>query len=133
MSPHEPHSQPQPGRPSRLTLARRGAPQDWPVWRQLTGGDLLGRGAATRSRRHLQITPRTATADAVVKSVCPFCAVGCAQNVYVKHLAADVGEDELLLLADAQTSGGLLVAGEVPGAPVIGELVPAADTTVTVR
>jgi selenide, water dikinase len=40
------------------------------------------------------------------------------------HLAASVGEDELLLLADAQTSGGLLVAGEVPGAPVIGELVP---------
>ena len=39
-------------------------------------------------------------------------------------LAADVDEDELLLLADAQTSGGLLVAGEIPGAPVIGELVP---------
>ena len=39
------------------------------------------------------------------------------------HLAASVGEDELLLLADAQTSGGLLVAGEIPGAPVIGELV----------
>ncbi len=36
----------------------------------------------------------------------------------------DVDEDELLLLADAQTSGGLLVAGEIPGAPVIGELVP---------
>ncbi|MEV0148735.1 MULTISPECIES: selenide, water dikinase SelD [unclassified Nonomuraea] len=34
------------------------------------------------------------------------------------------GEDELLLLADAQTSGGLLIAGEIPGAPVIGELVP---------
>jgi selenide,water dikinase len=34
------------------------------------------------------------------------------------------GEDELLLLADAQTSGGLLVAGELPGAPVIGELIP---------
>lgn len=49
------------------------------------------------------------------------------------HLAANVGEDELLLLADAQTSGGLLVAGEVPGAPVIGELVPTADATVTVR
>ncbi|MFF7975991.1 selenide, water dikinase SelD [Streptomyces sp. NPDC007905] len=32
--------------------------------------------------------------------------------------------DTRLLLADAQTSGGLLVAGEVPGAPVIGELVP---------
>jgi selenide, water dikinase len=35
-----------------------------------------------------------------------------------------VSEEDLLLLADAQTSGGLLVAGELPGAPVIGELVP---------
>ncbi|MGI5150818.1 selenide, water dikinase SelD [Plantactinospora sp. CA-294935] len=39
--------------------------------------------------------------------------------------AAGVTEDELLLLADAQTSGGLLVAGELPGHPVIGELLPA--------
>ncbi|HEY6935231.1 MAG TPA: selenide, water dikinase SelD [Marmoricola sp.] len=39
-------------------------------------------------------------------------------------LQADVDEDELVLLADAQTSGGLLVAGELPGHPVIGELVP---------
>jgi selenide,water dikinase len=38
------------------------------------------------------------------------------------HLDADVSDDELLLLADAQTSGGLLVAGEVPGYPVIGHL-----------
>jgi selenide,water dikinase len=38
-------------------------------------------------------------------------------------LTASVAEDELLLLADAQTSGGLLVAGELPGHPVIGELV----------
>ncbi|GIF06868.1 selenide, water dikinase SelD [Actinoplanes siamensis] len=45
-----------------------------------------------------------------------------------------VAEDELLLLADAQTSGGLLVAGELPGHPVIGELVPARDgVTVRVR
>ena len=45
-----------------------------------------------------------------------------------------VSEDELLLLADAQTSGGLLVAGELPGHPVIGELVPARDgVTVAVR
>lgn len=42
------------------------------------------------------------------------------------HLAADgIGEDELILLADAQTSGGLLVVGEVPGAPVVGETVAA--------
>jgi len=41
-------------------------------------------------------------------------------------------ELELLLLADAQTSGGLLVAGEVPGATVIGEFV-ASEVDVTVR
>jgi selenide,water dikinase len=35
-----------------------------------------------------------------------------------------VGEDDRLLLADAQTSGGLLLVGEIPGAPVVGELVP---------
>jgi selenide,water dikinase len=40
------------------------------------------------------------------------------------HLASGLDEDELVLLADAQTSGGLLVAGEVPGYPVVGELVP---------
>jgi selenide, water dikinase len=44
-----------------------------------------------------------------------------------------VGEDEALLLADAQTSGGLLLAGEVPGAPVIGEFVPRQDAVVVVR
>jgi selenide,water dikinase len=44
-----------------------------------------------------------------------------------------VGEDEALLLADAQTSGGLLVAGEVPGAPVVGELVPRGEHTIVVR
>ena len=49
------------------------------------------------------------------------------------HLDSGVGEDELLLLADAQTSGGLLVAGEIPGGTVIGELVPAADAAITVR
>jgi selenide,water dikinase len=51
------------------------------------------------------------------------------------HLAAGAGisEDELVLLADAQTSGGLLVAGEVPGYPVVGELVPAQGSSITVR
>lgn len=48
---------------------------------------------------------------------------------------AGVAGDELLLLADAQTSGGLLLAGEIPGAPVIGEFVPAGSTgrTIDVR
>jgi selenide,water dikinase len=44
-----------------------------------------------------------------------------------------VGEDERLLLADAQTSGGLLLVGEIPGAPVIGELVPAEGKTLRLR
>ncbi|MEV0663492.1 selenide, water dikinase SelD [Actinomadura luteofluorescens] len=44
-----------------------------------------------------------------------------------------VGEDDRLLLADAQTSGGLLLAGEIPGAPVIGELIPAGDRPLVVR
>jgi len=41
--------------------------------------------------------------------------------------------DEALLLADAQTSGGLLVAAEIPGAPVIGELVARGEHTIVVR
>jgi selenide,water dikinase len=49
------------------------------------------------------------------------------------HLDARVDEDELVLLADAQTSGGLLVAGELPGHPVIGELVEAGEFPLVVR
>ena len=49
------------------------------------------------------------------------------------HVTGDVSEDELLLLADAQTSGGLLLAGEIPGAPVIGELVAAAEFAIDLR
>jgi selenide, water dikinase len=45
----------------------------------------------------------------------------------------DVDEIEALLLADAQTSGGLLVAGELPGAPVIGELIPRGEHLLVVR
>jgi formate dehydrogenase major subunit len=55
----------------------------WPVFRQLTGGDKLARGTAARSRRTDRIEPRIRNADRVVKSVCPYCAVGCAQDVYV--------------------------------------------------
>ena len=44
----------------------------------------MGRGAASKSRRSEELSARIATADRVVKSVCPYCAVGCGQNVYVK-------------------------------------------------
>jgi formate dehydrogenase major subunit len=58
--------------------------ESWPVYRQLTGEDPLGRGKAAQSKRYVTLTPRTAEADRVAHSVCPFCAVGCAQKVYVK-------------------------------------------------
>jgi formate dehydrogenase major subunit len=57
--------------------------QRWPAYRQATGKDRLGLGAAAKSAKTQRITPRTKTADKVVKSVCPYCAVGCGQNVYV--------------------------------------------------
>ena len=56
----------------------------WPVVRQLRGPDRLGRGTASRSRHSETLRPRTAQADRVVDSVCPYCAVGCGQKVYVK-------------------------------------------------
>ncbi|MFD0855996.1 molybdopterin-dependent oxidoreductase, partial [Actinomadura adrarensis] len=58
--------------------------EGWPVYRQLTGNDRLGRGAAAKSRYTDELKPRTSTADRVVQSVCPYCAVGCGQKVYVK-------------------------------------------------
>jgi formate dehydrogenase major subunit len=56
----------------------------WPVYRQLTGPDPTGRGEAVRSARTDALTPRTAQADSVARSVCPYCAVGCGQRVFVK-------------------------------------------------
>src|SRR5689334_19856806 len=54
-----------------------------PLLRQL-GGDPLARGRAAQSAASEELVPRTKTADRVVKSVCPYCAVGCGQKVYVK-------------------------------------------------
>jgi formate dehydrogenase major subunit len=56
----------------------------WSLLRQLSGRDRLGRGEAARSERSRTLAPRTAEADRVVDSVCPYCAVGCAQRVFVK-------------------------------------------------
>ena len=58
--------------------------RSWPAYRQLTGSDPLGRGKAVESPRSERLAPRTATADRVAHSVCPYCAVGCAQHVYVR-------------------------------------------------
>jgi formate dehydrogenase major subunit len=56
----------------------------WPVIRQLTGDDHAGLRDSTRSANHVAVRPRTEEADRVVPSVCPYCAVGCGQRVFVK-------------------------------------------------
>jgi formate dehydrogenase major subunit len=55
----------------------------FPMLKQLQG-DPLALGRAARSKRSEQLLARTAHADEVVKSVCPYCAVGCGQKVYVQ-------------------------------------------------
>jgi formate dehydrogenase major subunit len=64
--------------PLRELIAR------WPVVRQVTEGDPLGRGKAAQSARSKSLKPRLSDADHVVQSVCPYCAVGCGQLVHVK-------------------------------------------------
>src|SRR5581483_7833824 len=56
----------------------------WPLVRQLREGDPLGLGRSVRSRRSEALRARSDEADAVVGSICPYCAVGCGQLVYVR-------------------------------------------------
>ncbi len=56
----------------------------WPVVRQFTTPDHLGRGRAAQSPQSAGLRARTADADEVVGSICPYCAVGCAQQVFVR-------------------------------------------------
>jgi formate dehydrogenase major subunit len=65
-----------------VSLQRRIA--QWPVLRQLRDGDPLALGKAAQSQRSRTLRPRIDDADHVVHSICPFCAVGCAQLIYVK-------------------------------------------------
>jgi formate dehydrogenase major subunit len=77
---------------------------DWPVLRQIREGDLAGLGRPAFSRRSIDLLPRTSPADQVVKSVCPYCAVGCGQDVYVKDgKITDIEGDP-----DSPISGGTL-------------------------
>ena len=62
----------------------RFSPLQWPVFRQFRTADSAGRSSAVVSQRTRDITSRTETADRVVQSICPYCAVGCGQKVYVK-------------------------------------------------
>jgi formate dehydrogenase major subunit len=58
--------------------------QRWPVARQLVQRDPVGLRDSARSPEHVDVRPRTEAADRVVRSICPYCAVGCGQRVYVK-------------------------------------------------
>ncbi|MEA2126456.1 MAG: formate dehydrogenase major subunit [Solirubrobacteraceae bacterium] len=61
------------------------APRLPALLRQLTTpGDRGALASAAQSRHSAELQARTKTADRVVKSVCPYCAVGCGQNIYVK-------------------------------------------------
>jgi formate dehydrogenase major subunit len=57
---------------------------DWPVIKQLEDRDPHASGEAAFSDRTRSLAPRTRGVDRVVRSVCPYCAVGCGQLVYVK-------------------------------------------------
>ena len=58
--------------------------RDWPVMKQLERGDPHALGETAASDRSRTLAPRTRAADTVARSVCPYCAVGCGQLVYVK-------------------------------------------------
>jgi len=76
----------------------------WPVLQQIRKGDLLALGDTARSRRSETLVPRTQTADRTVKSICPYCAVGCGQLVFVKEeKITDIEGDP-----DSPISGGCL-------------------------
>jgi formate dehydrogenase major subunit len=86
----------------------RWSPLQWPVIRQVRTGDVLGRGPAVTSERTRTMAPRTSTADRVVQSVCPYCAVGCGQRIYVKKVA---GEEKVVQIEgdpDSPVSRGRL-------------------------
>jgi formate dehydrogenase major subunit len=57
---------------------------EWPVLRQVRDRDPKGLGHTAFSRRTIDLAPRTTTSQKVVRSVCPYCAVGCGQNVHVR-------------------------------------------------
>ena len=55
----------------------------WPVIGQIRRRDATALGHTARSPRSARLRPRTSQADEVVRSVCPYRAVGCGQRVYV--------------------------------------------------
>lgn len=56
----------------------------WPFLQQIAKRDFMSEAGPAVSERSEQLTPRIQSATKIVKSICPYCAVGCGQNVYVK-------------------------------------------------
>ncbi len=67
-----------------LAMKRLKLLESWPVLRQVRSGDSLGLGQSVQSPRSRALRPRTENAEHVVQSICPYCAVGCGQLVYVQ-------------------------------------------------
>jgi formate dehydrogenase major subunit len=67
----------------RVTDRVAGFVADWSIPRQIAGEDVMAKAAETATSRSLR--PRLEEADRVGTSICPFCAVGCAQLVYAKN------------------------------------------------
>ena len=90
----------------------RWSPLQWPVIRQVRTGDVLGRGPAVTSEHTRTMAPRTSTADRVVQSVCPYCAVGCGQRIYVRRVeGGEVGRERVVQIEgdpDSPVSRGRL-------------------------
>src|SRR5436309_8148164 len=71
-------------RPRTGLLQRWPAYQDLKEWRRGRPFDQLGTGETAVSEHTRGIRARTDEADRVVPSICPYCAVGCSQLIYVK-------------------------------------------------
>lgn len=65
-------------------MHNQGGSSGWPLLRQIHNGDVFGLADSAKSSRTEALIARTRTADRVVASVCPYCAVGCGQSVYIK-------------------------------------------------
>src|SRR5699024_10036278 len=96
----------------------RWTPLQWPVFRQVTKGDLLGRGSAVTSRATENITPRTENGDRVGQSICPYCAVGCGEKNF--------GKDEKIIQLEGDPESPLPRGRLCPKGAASEELVNAA-------
>lgn len=82
-------------RPTTMTPRRLPVLSSWPLLRQVRDGDATALGATSASARSRELAPRTRDADRVVRSICPYCGVGCGQRVYVKdERIIDIEGDE---------------------------------------